>query len=106
MYYWGWGADYAHPQNFLEVLFGTGTTYNIGGYSNAQLDVLLKQAAATNDEAASFALYRQAEQLLVNDAACIPLWTGKNMQLVQSYVKGYILNALGQVALNRVYIQK
>ena len=106
MYYWGWGADYAHPQNFLEVLFGTGTTYNIGGYSNAQFDALLKQAAATNDEAASFALYQQAEQLLVNDAACIPLWTGKNMQLVQSYVKGYSLNALGQAALNQVYIQK
>ena len=106
MYYWGWGADYAHPQNFLEVLFGTGTTYNIGGYSNAQFDALLKQAAATTDEAASLALYQQAEQLLVNDAACIPLWTGKNMQLVQSYVKGYSLNALGQVALNQVYIQK
>lgn len=106
MYYWGWGADYANPQDFLEVLFGTGTTYNIGGYSNAQFDALLKQAAATTDEAASFALYQQAEQLLVNDAACIPLWTGKNMQLVQSYVKGYSLNALGEVALNQVYIQK
>jgi oligopeptide transport system substrate-binding protein len=106
MYYWGWGADYAHPQNFLEVLFGTGTTYNIGGHSNAKFDALLKQAAATTDKTASFALYRQAEQLLVNDAACIPLWTGKNMQLVQSYVKGYSLNALGQVAINQVYIQK
>lgn len=106
MYYWGWGADYAHPQNFLEVLFGTGTTYNIGGYSNAQFDALLRQAAAATDEAASLALYRQAEQLLVNDAACIPLWTGKNLQLVQSYVKGYALNALGQVALNEVSIHK
>ena len=95
-----------NPQDFLEVLFGTGNTYNIGGYSNAQFDALVKQAAATNDEAASFALYQQAEQLLVNDAACIPLWTGNSMQLVQSYVKGYRLNALGQVALNQVYIQK
>ena len=106
MFYFAWGADYAHPQNFLEVLFGTGTTYNFGGYSNSQVDALLKQAAATTDETASFALYRQAEQILVSDAACIPLWTGKNLQLVQSYVKGYNLNALGQVALNKVYIQK
>ena len=105
MYYWGWNADYANPQNFLEVLFGTGATYNIGGYSNAKVDALLAQAAAATDEAASYALYQQAEQLLVDDAACIPLWTGKNLQLVQSYVKGYKLNALGQVALNEVYIQ-
>ncbi len=106
MYYWGWNADYAHPQDFLEVLFGTGTTYNIGGYSNAQVDGLLKQAAVATNLLSSFALYQQAEQILVNDAACIPLWTGKNMQVVQSYVKGYSMNALGEVALNEVYIQK
>ena len=106
MYYWGWNADYAHPQDFLEVLFGTGTTYNIGGYSSAQVDGLLKQAAAATTLVSSFALYQQAEQILVDDAACIPLWTAKNMQLVQSYVKGYSLNALGEVALNEVYIQK
>jgi oligopeptide transport system substrate-binding protein len=106
MYYWGWNADYANPQDFLEVLFGSGNAYNIGGYSSAQVDALLKQAAAATDQTASLALYQQSEQLLVNDAACIPLWTGKNLQLVQSYVKGYALNALGQVALNQVYIQK
>ena len=88
------------------MLFGTGTAYNIGEYSNSQFDALLAQAAAATDESASFALYRQAEQLLVDEAACIPLWTGKNMQLVQSYVKGYSMNALGQVSLNQVYIQK
>ncbi len=106
MYYWGWNADYAHPQDFIEVLFGTGTTYNIGGYSNTQVDDLLRQANAASDLTSSFTLYQQAEQILVNDAACIPLWTGENMQLVQSYVKGYSMNALGEVALNEVYIQK
>jgi oligopeptide transport system substrate-binding protein len=105
IYYWGWNADYAHPQNFLEVLFATGSAYNTGEYSNPQFDALLAQAAAETDEAASLALYRQAEQILVDAAACIPLWTGENMYLVQSYVKGYSVNALGQVALNRVYIE-
>ena len=33
-------------------------------------------------------------------------WTGNSLQLVQSYVKGYKLNALGMAALNEVYIQK
>ncbi len=106
MFYWGWGADYASPQNFLEVLFGEGMSYNIGEYANAEFESLLAQAAAATDQQASLKLYQQAEQVLVDDAACIPLWTGKNMQLVQSYVKGYKLNALGQVALNAVYIQK
>jgi oligopeptide transport system substrate-binding protein len=105
IFYWGWSADYAHPQNFLEILFATGSTYNTGEYSNPEFDALLAQAAAETDEAASLALYRQAEQILVDDVACIPLWTGENMYLVQSYVKGYSVNALGQVALNKVYIE-
>jgi oligopeptide transport system substrate-binding protein len=106
MYYWGWIADYANPQNFLEVLFGSGASYNVGGYSNAQVDALLAQAATETDINVSLALYQQAEQLLINDTACIPLWTGQNMQLVQSYVRGYYMNALGIVALNEVYIQR
>ncbi|MCL2281322.1 MAG: peptide ABC transporter substrate-binding protein [Dehalococcoidia bacterium] len=106
MYYWGWIADYANPQNFLEVLFSSGAPYNVGGYSNAQVDMLLAQATAETDINASLKLYQQAEQLLVNDAACMPLWTSQNMYLVQSYVKGYHVNALGIVALNEVYIQR
>jgi len=77
----------------------------MGEYSNQQFDALLQQAASETDKALSLALYRQAEQMLVNDAACIPLWTGKNILLVQSYVKGYRMNALGQVALNEVYLE-
>ncbi|GAI99223.1 unnamed protein product, partial [marine sediment metagenome] len=36
MFYWGWGADYPHPQNFLEILFATGSESNTGDYSNAE----------------------------------------------------------------------
>ncbi|MCL2707358.1 MAG: peptide ABC transporter substrate-binding protein [Dehalococcoidia bacterium] len=106
MFYWGWIADYANPQNFLEVLFGSGASYNVGGYSNPKVDALLAQAAAITDVNAGLILYQMAEQLLIDDAACIPLWTGQNIQLVQSYVKGYRTNALGIVALNEVYIQR
>ncbi|MCL2140789.1 MAG: peptide ABC transporter substrate-binding protein [Dehalococcoidia bacterium] len=104
MYYWGWIADYANPQNFLEVLFSTGATYNIGGYSNPQVDSLLSQAASSVAINTSLALYQQAEQLIINDVACIPLWAGIEMQLVKSYVKGYQMNALGLVPLNEVYV--
>ncbi|MCL2678925.1 MAG: peptide ABC transporter substrate-binding protein [Dehalococcoidia bacterium] len=104
IYYWGWGADYASPQNFLEVLFGEGMSYNIGEYRNAEFNALLSEAAVADWEE-SLELYRRAEQLLVDDAACIPLWSGANMQLVRDYVKGYRLNAFGMVALNEVYLE-
>ena len=105
MFYWGWGADYPHPQNFLEVLFYSGTEYNIGEYSNAEVDSLLKAANRELDKEASFELYRQAEQLLVDEAACIPLWFGESYVLTKPYINGYNLNPLGFAMLNEVSIE-
>jgi oligopeptide transport system substrate-binding protein len=104
--YFGWSADYAHPQNFLEVLFGTGSYYNTGDYSNPAFDKLLAEAAVEPDTAKSLAKYQQAEQLLVQDAACLPLWASNAYILTKSYVRGYKPNALGFVMLNKVSLTK
>jgi oligopeptide transport system substrate-binding protein len=105
MFYWGWNADYAHPQNFLETLFASGSQYNVGEYNNEEFNALLRQAGAEQDIAKSLELYQQAEELLVQDAACMPLWGSKSYTLVKPYVKGYEPNALGLVMLNKVYLE-
>ena len=104
MFYWGWSADYPHPQNFLEVLFASGSEYNIGEYSNPELDSLLQMASREQNKEKSFELYQQAEQILVGDAACIPLWSGQNYVLVKPHVTGYQLNILGFAMLNEVSV--
>ena len=44
MYYFGWIADYPYPQDFLDILFSSGSSYNYGGYSDPQFDSLIQQA--------------------------------------------------------------
>ena len=105
MYILGWVADYPHPQNFLEVLFYTGAENNYGEYSNPEVDALLDKAGVELDRNLSLALYQQAEQKLVEDAACIPLWFDKNYLLVKPYVTGYNLSPQGLAALNIVSIE-
>jgi oligopeptide transport system substrate-binding protein len=104
MFYTGWIADYPHPQDFLEILFASGAENNDGGYSNPDFDALLEAAAAETDYDQSLALYQQAEQLLVDDAACLPLCFGVNYMLVKPYVSGYQLNLLGFAMLNEVSV--
>jgi oligopeptide transport system substrate-binding protein len=104
MFYTGWIADYPHPQDFLEILFGSGAENNYGGYSNPDFDALLEAAAAETDYEKSLALYQQAEQMLVADAACLPLCFGVNYFLVKPYVSGYQLNLLGFAMLNQVSV--
>jgi oligopeptide transport system substrate-binding protein len=105
MFFWGWGADYPHPQNFLEILFATGYESNIGEYSNPEVDALLQAAGVEQDNELSLELYQQAEQELVSDAACLPLWFGQSYLLVKPYVTGYSLNPLGFVMLNTVSVE-
>ncbi|MFH1662526.1 MAG: peptide ABC transporter substrate-binding protein [Chloroflexota bacterium] len=105
VFYWGWSADYPHPQNFLEVLFAGGSEYNVGEYCNQEVDSLLKMASQEQNKEESLELYRQAEQIIVNDAACLPLWHGKSYVLVKPYVEGYRLNLLGYTTLNEVSVK-
>jgi oligopeptide transport system substrate-binding protein len=105
MFDMGWVADYPHPQDFLEILFHSGADNNYGEYSNPEVDALLEEAGVEQEKELSLALYQQAEQKLVEEAACLPLWFGQNYTLVKPYVKGYDLNPLGIPMLNKVSIE-
>ena len=101
----GWIADYPDPHNFLDVLFSTESQYNFCEYSNSELDALLDQAAVEQDETLRLAMYQQAEQLAVEEAACLPLLHGANHIVVKPHVRGYELSPLGIPDLSRVYVE-
>lgn len=106
MFFSGWIADYPDPQNFLEILFHSNAEYNYGKYSNPAVDALLDEAAVEADEARRFSLYQQAEKIIVDEAACLPLWFNENYILVKPYVKNYRIDAQGIPQLSEVYIEK
>ena len=106
MFVTGWVADYPDPHNFLDILFHTGSEGNISDYSNHSLDTLLDEAAIEQNEIARLSMYGQAEQLIVNDAACLPLFHGTNYILVEPYVKDYELGLLSIPDLSRVYLDR
>jgi len=101
----GWGADYPDPQNFLDVLFHSGTKDNIGEYSNSEVDALLEEAREEKDVTARMDLYQQAEQMIVNDAACLPLYFDVSYTLVKPYVENLPLTPLWIPRLRYVSIE-
>jgi len=104
MFVLGWIADYPDPHNFLDILFLTGGENNAFEYSNPDLDVLLYQAAIEQDDTVRLTMYRQAEQMVVDEAPCLPLWHGANYILVRPYVTGYELGLLGIPSLSQVKV--
>jgi len=85
----GWSADYPDPENFLSINFKSDSQGNDEKYSNSNVDKLLDQANTELDQTKRFSLYQQAEQLIVDDAAWLPLFFDKDEVLIKPYVKGY-----------------
>jgi len=104
MFEMAWSADYPHPQDFLDILFSSGSENNYGAYNNPQYDAGISKANLTQNEEQSFSLYRQAEQMLIDDAACIPLTFGESYYLVKPHLKGFYYNPLGFAPLSEVTI--
>ncbi|MCH7706793.1 MAG: peptide ABC transporter substrate-binding protein [Chloroflexi bacterium] len=106
LYEQGWIADYPDPENVLDVLFHTGAANNAGSYSNPAIDAILESARTEQDVTRRLALYRQVNEMLLEDAAVIPLWYDRTYVLVKPYVTGYAITpqdlaTLGQVRLER-----
>ena len=87
-YVLAWGADYPDPQNFLDILFHSGSKNNRTNYHNEAVDQLLDQAATESDFNKRMALYNQAEQLIVDDTPWVPLAYGQSWVLQREYVQG------------------
>ncbi|MHC1694720.1 MAG: peptide ABC transporter substrate-binding protein [Eubacteriales bacterium] len=68
----GWVFDYNDASNMLELLMSTNGN-NDGKYNNPDYDALMKSAANEKDPATRSSLMHQAEDLLMADAACIPI---------------------------------
>lgn len=94
-YVLSWGADYPDPQNFLDILFHTGSRNNRTNYHNAEVDALLDQANVERDFDKRMKLYNQSEQLIINDTAWVPLAFGKNYWLQREYVEGTVDTPMG-----------
>lgn len=86
----GWILDYPDPENILDLLFHSASLQNNPAYQSAELDALVEEARIELDAERRIDLYRQAEQVIIEDAPWVPLFFGTANQVVKPYVTGYI----------------
>jgi peptide/nickel transport system substrate-binding protein len=101
-----WIADYPDAENYLSVFYSKNPAPpNYTRYNNPAFDALFEKAIAETNDSARYELYRQADQLMINDAPVVPLWYDKAVRLVQPYIKGFRANALNLLELRTTRIQ-
>lgn len=71
----GWLADYNDPDNFLYAAFDSQSDQRVGNFANASFDQLVRRATAlSNDPTARQRLYIEAERILAEQAALLPVY--------------------------------
>ena len=90
-----WAADYSDATTFLG-LFREGNPSNVFGYSNHRFNALLDQADLTADPTARATLLQEAERLLLDDDAFIPLFHILSKRLVSPRVSGFSMTPFGR----------
>ena len=94
LFTYGWVADYPDPENFLDLLLHSSA--HDARYINLSFDSLVERARVEQDRETRLGLYREAEQLLMDDAGIIPLFHVKDYVLVRPHVDGFTITPVGQ----------
>ena len=102
-----WVGDYNDPNTFLDM-FVTGGGNNNTGWSNAHYDELIAAAGRENDRDKRFAIFREAEKILVSDEAPIcPLYYYVGIQFYDPERLGGIeANLLDEHPIKAMYWKK
>jgi ABC-type oligopeptide transport system substrate-binding subunit len=100
-----WVADYPDPETFLGSLFRTGSADNYSDYSNPGFDALLDEAARTLDIDERAKLYAEAEAILLDDYAVLPISHDVRYTLMKPPVHGLDITPLGMLYLETVWLE-
>lgn len=106
-----WISDYPDPESFLSLFYGPlvppsieqRSTPNTFRYKNPSFDSLFRAAMKETDIVKRFALYQQADQVVIDDAAFMPIFYDENYRLIQNRVKNFDANPMEYRDFTKVY---
>ena len=96
-----WSSDYNDPLDFLDT-FHSNRYASYGKYNNPAFDALIDSLNGENDNAKRLAIYTEAEQLLADDCALIPIYHMTRDYFMQNWVKNFRTSSFG--ASQELYI--
>jgi len=108
-----WTADFPDPETFLNLFYSknipsdpNGVSYmNSMRYRSAKFDSLFSSALREVDNKKRFELYREADQVAIDDAVIMPVFYDENYRLVHRNVKNFPANAMEYRDLSKVYLE-
>lgn len=109
---YAWIADYPDPESFLMMFYGRNVPanyldksyINFGRFKNKEFDSLFVLARAEADKTKRYKLFSKAEQIVLDEAACMPLFYDENLRLEQKNVRNIPENPMNFMDMSTTYI--
>ncbi|MDB5139552.1 MAG: transporter substrate-binding protein [Mucilaginibacter sp.] len=104
-FYGTWIADYPDAENYLSVFYSKNKIPfgpNYTGFNNRQFDALFEQAYHEANDEKRYALYRQMDNLVMQQSPVVILYYDKRVNLYQNNISGYSVNAQNLLTLKKV----
>lgn len=100
-----WIADYPDAENYLSVFYGKNPAPpNYTRYKSKRFDELYEKALSETSDSIKYAIYRQMDRLIIEDAPVVPLWYDEVIHLVQPGVRNFSPNGLNLLELRRASV--
>ncbi|WP_405572475.1 ABC transporter substrate-binding protein [Streptomyces sp. NBC_01167] len=100
----GWQMDYPLIQNFLQPLYYTNASSNDGKWTNKEFDKLVDQANAETDVAKAVETFQQAEEVVRDQMAAIPLWYQNGSAGYSERISNVSLNPFSVPVYNEIKV--
>ena len=103
-YLCGW-VGLTDADSYFYLQQHTGEVFNFTGYSNPEVDKLLEEGRSTSDFDTRYAIYEQANKMVVDDAPYVYFYSPLGLRAWKPYVEGFVnrpdqLNVLWTTWLN------
>lgn len=111
---YAWVSDYADPESFLTLFYGKHVPkdyrersyVNLVRFRNNRFDSLFEAATAQLSRKERFRLFSEAEQVVLDEAAFMPLFYDENFRIVKKHIHNLEENPLNYIDLRQVYFKK
>jgi len=109
-----WIADYPSPENYLWKFYSRDIPSNpedpsypnFTRYINTEFDKFYEKALNSIVEEEAIAYFKEAEQLLMEEAPLIVLWYDESYRLLQQHVYDFANNPMQYRDFSKVYLKK
>ncbi|MFT0531929.1 ABC transporter substrate-binding protein [Castellaniella hirudinis] len=105
----GWTGDNGDPDNFLATLFSCAAAKSGSNYSRwcyQPFEDLILPARTTADHAKRVELYKQAQQVMHDQAPAVMIAHSTVFEPLRKEVKGYTVSPLGRHTFDQVSLEK